>query len=286
MNTTLRPIKSKGMLSAFKNDDGTYKKWAYVLFAIAAIFFIKDIAGLTGIIGKNAEYSKEVEMVALEARNLGNTALDESKTTGDYKVSEYEYKYAGPRLAHEHLVKAVALQKKMEKDLAEVGGRSMDDIELYELNDLQLLKEMKASTLKIRKISEDYLLKEEELYQIMVKGIEDGLAKSPDDNVLIGMHEQYLETGTENRKMVADLGKSMLEMYDGLTALFDFLILNHGKYEYTKEDEFIASEEIMEKYGIVAEQVALSSDKYVKAKTVLMEKGTDAMGELNKLINE
>jgi len=277
--------KPKGMLGAFKNDDGSFKKWAIALLIIGLVFFAKDIASLTTGY-TDPEYTKEMEMIGKELQGFGHNLLDENAVFDDYTIPEYTYKYPGSSIMHEFLAGINKSQQTAEKDMNNIKERSLDEIDMIELNNPTVVKEVQSAYKQESIIMKESFIREKQILDELIEKITEEHNKNPDDAFVEGLYKGITGSAENNIKFAEELLVGMDDLYAKIDNYLEFLLNNQGNYEYLETGEIWVSETVEAEYDDIIGKLDEAGMDFEEISTDYMESFSGKLQNLEKSMGE
>lgn len=275
-----------GLLAPFKNKDGSFHKWAYILFVIAILVIIRDLYALSAMPESNPVRDKEIEMIINEIKGVGNNIIETEGENYSLNNPDYEYQYEGARILHEFLISTQKSYEEMDSDFANIEERSLDEIEMNELNDPLVIEELRSSYQKQMEVMEKTYQKDSETMQLFTREISQLQKKYPDDHFISGLHKGYVESSDVFEDINEEIMTLLTDFTSDVDAYLKFLLDNQGQYEFDKDGAFIArTDEILEAYNKHVDSIQKSSNATNQASARYMEEMSSRFSDLNAALN-
>lgn len=271
----------KGIFAPFKNPDGSFKKWVYILFVIAAVVVIRDVLSVSGLYPSNQTYEKEIRLVMNELKGMGGDFLATGEVGGVTLNNDYVFEYEGPRILHDYLVNNHASGVQMDLEFESIEERTFDDIKIYELNDPKVIEEVKVAYKKQKEILISTFERDRAYTEKMIKGIEILHKNSPDDIFVSGIYSAFVETQPASFAIADEVLASSNEFAVNIDQFLNFLLANNGKYEFDKKGTFIASPDLLMSYNQQVEKLEVATAQLNKIQAKYMESLASVMSKLD-----
>jgi len=276
--------KRKGILAPFKNPDGGFQIWFYVFLVLAGLIVVIDVISLSGLGFNNSAYEKEIRMVMQEFQGAGNSFL-ESEEVGDVRLnSNYEYVFEGPRIVHDYLASNIASGQRMNQEIESIDERTIDDINMSELNDPKVVEELKIAYQKEIEILTATFERDREELEKMMEAITELHKNSPDDNFVSGLYMAFVETKPVSFEIADEIMASTNALYVSVEQYLDFLLANKGRYKFDQDGSFVASASLITAYNQKIDMLQDATERLNEIHAKHMENFSSKMSELEKVL--
>ncbi len=277
--------KPKGLLAPFKDSTGNFHRWAYVLFAIAGLVMIRDVYTLAVVPESDPIRDKEIKMIMNEMMGMGRDIVETSGSSFTLENPDYEYQYYGARVMQKYLLGSQQSSIKMNSDFDNIEERSIDDIELYELNDPAVIEELQISYQKQREILERTYENDIKALEQFIAEVSRLRAQYPDDQFIYGLYQGFVESSSIFEEINEEVMTSLIEFSESINAYLQFLLDNQGKYKFDKDGGFIASSDrVLNEYSGHVSKLQQSVEATEEASSKYLDEMASKLSGLNDLL--